>query len=115
MPWLIQDKKTFVEFIQLFNQGKYFESHEILEILWQKSSGRKKQFYQGLIQAAVALHHDANQNKHGAIKEYLYSIEKLKNFHASYLGVNIKKFIRELSLYFTPSSLKKNLPKIHSS
>lgn len=40
----------------LFDAGRYFECHELLEEVWMRSSGAEKSFVQGLIQAAAAYH-----------------------------------------------------------
>ena len=40
--------------IVLFNRGDFFEAHEVWEQLWMEP-GEDKKFFQGLIQAAVAL------------------------------------------------------------
>ena len=54
--------EKYVEGIRLFNEEEFFECHEVLEELWQETLGREKKFYQGLIQAAVALFHFGNEN-----------------------------------------------------
>lgn len=50
-----------------FNRGDWFECHETLEDLWVCSEGEVRNFYQGLLQVAVALHHWRNGNFGGAI------------------------------------------------
>ena len=40
--------------IDEFNRAHYFQSHEVWEDLWKGESGSARQFYKGLIQAAVA-------------------------------------------------------------
>jgi predicted metal-dependent hydrolase len=56
--------------ILFFNQRDFFEAHEVWEDVWTESSGPERRFYQGLIQAAVALHHFRNGNVRGALKLY---------------------------------------------
>lgn len=107
-----QEPEELLEFIRLFNQGKYFESHEILEELWRKTSGKKKRFYQGLIQAAVALHHAKNQNAPGAQHEYHLSIEKLKDFPENFSGFQLKRFRKNLACFFSANAIGKIFPKI---
>ena len=53
-------------FERLFKEGKFFEAHEYLEAVWLGASSGEKSFYQGLIQVAVAMHHDQNKNSVGA-------------------------------------------------
>lgn len=53
--------------VDQFNQGEWFECHETLEELWVGSAGEMRDFYQGLLQVAVALHHWREGNFRGAI------------------------------------------------
>jgi predicted metal-dependent hydrolase len=52
--------------LALFDEGHYFEAHEVLEDLWRVTSGRDREFYQGLIQLSVILHHVTRGNVRGA-------------------------------------------------
>lgn len=53
--------------IREFNRGDWFECHETVEDLWIGEVGEVRDFYQGLIQIAVALHHWRNGNFGGAV------------------------------------------------
>jgi predicted metal-dependent hydrolase len=53
--------------IREFNSGQWFECHETVEELWIGSEGATRDFYQGIIQIAVALHHWRNGNFGGAV------------------------------------------------
>jgi predicted metal-dependent hydrolase len=61
----------------LFNCGRFFDCHEALEEVWLELSGERKKFLQGLIQAAVALHHLRNGNRVGAERLLAAAVEKL--------------------------------------
>lgn len=50
-----------------FNRGNWFECHETLEELWVGEKGELRDFYQGLLQVAVALHHWREGNFKGAL------------------------------------------------
>jgi uncharacterized protein len=50
-----------------FNRGDWFECHETLEDLWVGTEGEIRDFYQGALQLAVALHHWKNGNFGGAV------------------------------------------------
>ncbi|MFY9553222.1 MAG: DUF309 domain-containing protein, partial [Blastocatellia bacterium] len=56
----------YLEGIDDFNSGRYFDAHEVWEEVWLRSSGDTKLFYQMLIQAAVGLHHYERGNSRGA-------------------------------------------------
>ncbi len=51
--------------IELFNEGKFFEAHEVLEDFWRAAPPEQKKFLQGLVQVAVAFHHHSTGNRVG--------------------------------------------------
>jgi predicted metal-dependent hydrolase len=53
--------------IREFNGREWFECHETVEDLWIGAEGEIRDFYQGIIQIAVALHHWRNGNFGGAV------------------------------------------------
>lgn len=89
-----------LEGIRLFNQEEFFECHEVLEELWAETIGEEKRFYQGLIQAAVALFHFGNENLGGARKVYLSMREKLEPYTPQYLGIDVGRFLAEMETCF---------------
>jgi len=50
-----------------FNRGAWFECHETLEELWVGGEGELRDFYQGVLQLAVAQHHWRAGNFKGAL------------------------------------------------
>lgn len=60
-PWQL------ARFAELFNRGEYFEAHEILEDHWVTEVPPLKEFYKGLIMAAVALCH-RDRGRHAVAK-----------------------------------------------
>jgi predicted metal-dependent hydrolase len=78
--------------IVLFNQGDFFEAHEVWEDLWMDTAGPDKQFYQGLIQAAVGLCHFCNGNVRGAIKLYHSSRDYLNRYPSPHFGLDLNQF-----------------------
>jgi len=54
--------------LDLFNRAHFFDAHEVLEDLWRalpRASAAKKHL-QGLVQLAVAFHHESRGNLRGA-------------------------------------------------
>ncbi len=92
--------EKYLEGIRLFNEEDFFECHEVLEELWSETLGREKKFYQGLIQAAVALFHFGNENLGGARKLYQASREKLDPFRPLFQGLDVDKFLAEMKFCF---------------
>ncbi len=57
---------ALVAFTRAFDAGAFFEAHELLEAFWVTYRGGDRDFYRGLIQTAVALHHLSTGNAIGA-------------------------------------------------
>jgi predicted metal-dependent hydrolase len=86
--------------IVLFNQGDYFEAHEVWEELWMDSTGPDKRFYQGLIQAAVGLCHFCNGNVRGAVKLYHSSRDYMDRYAPQYLGLDVVGLWQQMAACF---------------
>lgn len=85
----------YLEGIAFFNACEYFESHEVWEDLWTEYRGEARKFYQGLIQAAVALYHFGNGNLRGARKLHGSVHGYLEPYGPKYLGLDLETFLRE--------------------
>jgi len=89
----------------LFNSGKYFEAHEVWEDLWRGiEDPQQKACCQGLIQAAVGLHHLKNGNTLGARSQLQKSIrnlelgsEKLPQLDIAHLVSELREVLDHLS------------------
>ncbi len=90
----------YLEGLRLFNAEDFFESHEVLEDLWSETEGERRKFYQGLIQAAVALLHFGNENLGGAKKVYLSSRKYLEAYAPRYEGLDVEEFLKNLDWCF---------------
>ncbi|MBA4018589.1 MAG: DUF309 domain-containing protein [Pirellula sp.] len=91
----------YLKGIEFFNTCEFFESHEAWEELWQEDFGPSRKFLQGLIQAAVALHHFGNGNIRGAKKVYYGSCGYLEPYRPKYQGLDLDKFLAEMKTCFT--------------
>lgn len=94
--------------IECFNRQAYFESHEIWEALWNETHGEAKQFYKGLIQAAVALYHLSRSNVPGAQKLWAKSQEHLAPFGPRYLGLDVDQFVSQVSQCVEQSAVRRH-------
>jgi predicted metal-dependent hydrolase len=86
--------------ILLFNRGDFFEAHEVWEDLWTDCAGLDRSFYQGLIQAAVALCHFCNGNLRGAVKLYHSSHQYMSKYAAHHLGLDNTQFWQQMERCF---------------
>jgi len=86
----------FQEGINLFNCGEYFAAHEAWEDLWRETTGSLRLYYQGLIQAAVGLHHFTNGNLDGASAQLTKSVMKIEQYPSIFCTVNNARLISDL-------------------
>ncbi|HEX3150864.1 MAG TPA: DUF309 domain-containing protein [Gemmataceae bacterium] len=75
-----------------FNRGDYFEAHEVWEDLWHDTAGPDRRFYQGLIQAAVAVYHAGNGNAAGARRLFHSGGRYMSGYSECHLGLNATEF-----------------------
>lgn len=84
--------ELYLEGLRLFNAEEFFECHDVIEELWSETLGEERRFYQGLIQAAVALFHFGNGNLGGARKMYESARQKLAEYGDAYGGIDLARF-----------------------
>ncbi|HVN88854.1 MAG TPA: DUF309 domain-containing protein [Candidatus Binataceae bacterium] len=92
------DGNDFVCGIELFNAGRYFESHEVLEKVWLQAEGEEKTVLQGLIQAAAALLHLERGNLVGARSLMRKSRVNLVSDSRLSIGLSLVGFSRALEM-----------------
>lgn len=83
------------EGLHLFNEGKYFEAHEALEIAWLEEKGKVRELYRGILQIAVVYLHATRHNYNGVIKVYGRSQKWLKDWPAVCRGVDVGQLQRD--------------------
>ena len=83
-------------FAAAFDGGRFFDAHEILEAFWVAYRGEDRAFYQGLIQAAVALHHAAAGNARGARGVGVRARQKLIPYAPRHAGIDVASYVRRL-------------------
>ncbi len=93
-------EELFEQGIGLFNQGRFFECHEAWEQAWLRSGGGEKLFYQGLIQAAVAILHAQRGNLAGSRTLWAKAVAKLAPMPPDYMGIALDELRRCLEQFF---------------
>ena len=83
--------------IKLFNRGMYFEAHEVWEDLWRETDGPLRNFYQGLIHAAVGLYHLRQENATGARIQLGKSLARLGAYPGECEGIDNAGLMEELA------------------
>jgi uncharacterized protein len=101
---------TFEHGRVLFNDGEFFACHEVWEDVWLRSSGEVKLFYQGLIQAAVAILHAERGNPRGAISTWRKACAKLNPLPTHHMGIALGEFRETLAKFFADANDSADLP-----
>jgi len=79
------------EGISLFNEGRFYESHETLEQFYQETEDAHKPFLEGLIELAVAfrLYTDFGEVK-GPVRMIYQALIRFENYPSSHLEIRVK-------------------------
>lgn len=84
-----EDADAFRRGVRQFNDGLFFECHDTLEELWAGLRGPSRDFFQGLIQVAVAFHHVGNGNAAGAASMMERALGRFRAYPARYFGFDL--------------------------
>ena len=77
---------AYAEFLELFNGGEFWESHEALEGPWRE---RGSEFYHALILYASAFVHVHRGNRHGIAAQLSKAQPLLEARRPHYLGLDV--------------------------
>lgn len=87
------EKKLYLDGIQLFNDHEFFDAHEVWEDVWHMAFGLKHEFYQGMIQCAVALEHYRRRNPRGVVSLYDSYRKHFREVPDRFMGLEVKPFL----------------------
>jgi hypothetical protein len=91
------------EVVSLFNAGRYDDAHEVLDDLWEATSGPDSDFYKGVLQACIAMHHYALGNIDGARKLYSGHRRYLAPYLPAHLGLDVAGLLAEMERALKPA------------
>ncbi len=98
-----QPHNPFLSGIQLFNQGEYFDAHEVWEELWMECPNAERRFIQALIQAAVAVYHFGRGNFTGATRLFHSGRRYMEPYRPTYMGLDVDDFWRKMEAHLAPA------------
>ena len=84
-----------LEGIRLFNEGEFYECHEVIEHEWHAETRPIRRLYQGILQIGVGLLHVKRGNHTGALLLLGDGIEKTSEFAPSCLGIDTGRLAAE--------------------
>jgi len=88
------------EGITLFNDRRFFESHEIWEQLYQETEAANKPFLEGLIQLAAALRLYAEFGEvKGPVRMIYQALIRLENYQPAFSHVKVKELCETMEAW----------------
>lgn len=88
------------EGIRLFNEREFFACHDVLEDFWGEQICPEKPFFQGLIQAAVALFHFEEGNLGGARRMSISARGYMSSFQPELGGIDVSRLLNDMDHCF---------------
>jgi predicted metal-dependent hydrolase len=88
------------EGIRLFNEGRYFESHEAIEDFYLRADEKHKPFLEAIVQLAAAcrLYREFGEVK-GPVRMIYQAVIRLENYQPVYLKVKVRNLIQEMEAW----------------
>ncbi len=77
---------AFLEGVRLFNQGHFFETHEVWEEVWKAAAAGERDFYQGMVHLTVALYQARRANwqaSHSQLRRAAKRLARFEPLHGS--------------------------------
>ncbi|MGH7870735.1 MAG: DUF309 domain-containing protein [Candidatus Binatia bacterium] len=107
------------EGIRLFNDGQFFQCHDILETLYQEADEAQKPFLEGLVQLAAAfrIFCDFGEIK-GPVRMIYQALIRFENYQPTFLAIRVKDFCQAAEAWAKAAEKKQaqpsaaNIPKI---
>jgi predicted metal-dependent hydrolase len=109
---LTAPEHEYLRGIELFNQGKFFDAHEVLEDVWRASSHEEKKTWQGLVQVAVALHHYSTGNRVGMRSVLLRAMNNLAGHPPNFHGIEVARLLKSLAQWLEAFDNHQPLPPL---
>ncbi len=105
------ERKLYYDGITLFNEHEFFDAHEVWEDIWHMAFGTKFEFYQGMIQCAVALEHYRRSNPRGVVSLFQSYNRHFKDVPKVFMGLNVEGFLAEMKQTLSPVLSADPLPQ----
>ncbi|HVF85137.1 MAG TPA: DUF309 domain-containing protein [Abditibacteriaceae bacterium] len=92
----LEEPIEYSMFWQLWREERFFECHEVLELLWKQTQTREKWFYAGLIHCAVSMYQHRRGNAYGACRQWWRATVKLHPFVPRHRDVEIEALLHHV-------------------
>ena len=91
-----RESEVLREGIDLFNEERFWESHEVLERIWHPARGLEREIIQGMILTAAAFVHAQKDRNETALNMLQKAKEKLGSTD-NYQGINLNHLRQEIA------------------
>src|ERR1700687_251197 len=90
--------------LALFNSSRFFDAHEVLEDAWRESPQHSplRRHLQGMVQLAVAFHHQSTGNHVGARSVLERALRNLNGSDSSFPDLDLDRLRAELGPWRQP-------------
>jgi predicted metal-dependent hydrolase len=87
--------------VVLFNAGRFFDAHEVLEDVWREAPRQSplRRHLQGMVQLAVAFHHQSKGNQVGARSVLERAMRNISGADSSFPDLDLDRLRAELALW----------------
>lgn len=102
-----KDKDEFRKGLNLFNRAHFFDAHEVLEDVWRRlpldgphrGSSRQplRRQVQGMVQLAVAFHHESKRNFVGATSVLKRALRNLDEADGSFPDLDLDRLRSDMA------------------
>ena len=90
--------QPYVECIRLYNTGRHWHAHEVLEDLWRATADpQRRLFFQGIIQLAAAFVHAERGNMRGVRRLLAKASAKLAAAPSPYLALDVSALVEAMA------------------
>jgi predicted metal-dependent hydrolase len=83
--------------LELIRQGRYFEAHEELELVWRAADAAERDFYQGLVHVAVAWYQAERGRPIATASQLDKAAQRLGPFAPEHRGVDVASVLAQVS------------------
>jgi uncharacterized protein len=88
---------AFWQGVDQFNQHEFYACHDTLEAVWVEADSDEKNFYQGILQIAVALYHLSNHNWRGTVILMGEGLSRLSRYTPTHAEIDVDLLLTETS------------------
>ena len=98
---MLPNKTEFNRGLDLFNRAHFFDAHEVLEDVWREAPLHtpSRRHLQGLVQVAVAFHHQSKGNHVGARSVLERAMRNISGADSSFPDLDLDRLRADLACW----------------